>query len=104
MAEADSGWNAQVDTLSATIAPNPFNPSTTIRLRLPEPGPVTLTFFNVAGQAVRRVLHQQHREAGIHSLTWDGRNDQGHPAAAGVYFYRLLASDQILLGKMTLLR
>ena len=90
--------------LTATVTPNPFNPSTTIRLTLPEPGPVSLTLYNVTGQVVRRLLLHQYREAGIHTLTWDGRDDQGRDVAGGVYLYRLLVSDQVLLGKITLLR
>ena len=26
---------------------------------------------------------------GAYAITWDGRDDGGHPVAAGVYFYRL---------------
>ena len=92
------------DELTASASPNPFNPTTTIRLQLPEPGPVSLTLYNLTGQVVRRLVVHQYREAGTHTLTWDGRTDQGHPTAGGVYLYRLLASDQVLLGKMTLLR
>jgi hypothetical protein len=30
-----------------------------------------------------------HREAGPHTVRWDGRDGGGHAAAAGIYFLRL---------------
>ena len=43
-------------------------------------------------------------KAGIHDVYWAGRDEQGRPVAAGVYFYRLTAGDQAIVRKMTLLQ
>jgi len=41
--------------------------------------------FDVTGRKVR-TLAREVRDAGIHVLTWDGRDDQGSELASGVYF------------------
>ena len=80
--------------------PNPFNPATIIPLVVPaEAGDVDLTIYNVLGQPVRQVWNGP-LAAGEHRLTWDGRDRQGQPVAAGVYLFRLQAGDQTRIRKM----
>jgi hypothetical protein len=69
--------------------PNPFNPSTTIRFTLSEPGPVELHVFDVRGRVVRTLVRQRH-DGGAHAISWDGRNDDGRFVGSGVYFCRFL--------------
>lgn len=84
-------------------APNPASGSTVFRYDLVKPGPVVLTIYNIAGQAVR-----SHRlpwqPAGYHSLKWDCADSKGRKAAAGVYIYRLDAGDFRDTKKMVVLR
>ena len=63
-------------------APNPFNPSTTIRFTLAEAGDTELRVFDVRGQHVRRLVAGS-LAAGDHSVVWDGRNDSGATGAVG---------------------
>ena len=80
--------------------PNPFNPATTIPLTLPAGAEeVDLTIYNVLGQPVRRVWTGS-LAAGAHRLAWDGRDMQGQPVAAGVYWYRLQVDDLTSTRKM----
>ena len=80
--------------------PNPFNPATTIPFAVPaEAGDVDLTIYNVLGQPVRQVWNGP-LAAGEHRLTWDGRDGQGQPVAAGVYVVRLHQGDQTRIRKM----
>jgi flagellar hook assembly protein FlgD len=51
-------------------------------------GHVTLDVFNIMGQKLRR-LADGAQAAGMHQVEWDGADDGGHPAASGVYLYRL---------------
>jgi len=64
--------------------PNPFNPSTTIPLRMKENGTVELAIYAADGRLVRR-LHQGELAPGLHHFIWDGRNEQGTASASGVY-------------------
>ena len=80
--------------------PNPFNPATTIPVVVPaEAGDVDLTIYNTLGQSVRHVWTGP-LAAGEHRLTWDGRDAQGQPVAAGVYLYRLQMGEQTRIRKM----
>ena len=70
--------------------PNPFNPTTQIRYQLPVASEVTVQILNLRGQVVRTLVHGR-EAAGVHVVTWDGRDESGSNLASGVYFYRLEA-------------
>ena len=73
--------------------PNPFNPSTSIDYALPQAGPVHLSVYDVLGRRVRLLVAKDRHPAGFYTASWDGRDDRGHIAASGVYFYLLHAGD-----------
>jgi hypothetical protein len=82
--------------------PNPFNPSTSFTLSLPEASDYSIRIFNVAGQLVRSF--DGHLEAGNHTITWEGNNNQGAKVASGVYFYRAEANGFTETRKMMMLK
>ncbi len=84
--------------------PNPFNPATVIHFDLSGPSPVRLKVFDVSGRVVRSVLAGATLPAGRHEARWDGRDDNGQAAAAGVYLYRLEAGSFRETRRMTLLK
>ena len=85
-------------------APNPFNPSTTIRFGLPAAAPVTLRVYDVAGRRVASLLEGEPLPAGWHAVTWRGVDDGGRAAASGVYFCRLVAAGEAGTRKMLLIK
>ena len=68
--------------------PNPFNPATTIRYRVPARSFIQIAIFNVIGVRVRALVSDI-RSAGDYTVRWDGLNDGGEALPSGVYFYRL---------------
>lgn len=72
----------------AAPAPNPFNPSTTLRFNLPEPGQMALAVFDARGHRVRTLM-QGHRQEGDFAVQWDGRDDRGRMQSGGVYLFVL---------------
>ncbi|MFH1942149.1 MAG: S8 family serine peptidase [bacterium] len=68
--------------------PNPFNPTTEIKFALPENGHVTLSIFNVMGQKIRILVDEQ-KLAGYHSVIWNGMDDLGKKVFSGIYLYRI---------------
>ena len=59
--------------------------------------------YNMAGQTVAALV-DGFREAGSHSLRWDGRDNSGRELSTGVYLYRLRAGDRIASRKLMLLQ
>ena len=77
-----------VALLDLRVAPNPFNPQTTVSFVAPTNGEVQLSLHDLAGRRVRVLLHTN-VAAGRQVVPWNGRDDQGRPLASGVYFARL---------------
>ena len=85
------------------VSPNPFNPSTQIKLTLPTAADVRVTVYNALGQKVRTLLNGR-RDAGVHTLSWRGQNDADLPVAVGVYLIRMEAGEQVFLQKALLVK
>ncbi|MBN1560654.1 DUF4397 domain-containing protein [candidate division KSB1 bacterium] len=83
--------------------PNPFNPTTTISFALPERSAVKVVVYDVRGHQVATLLNGV-REAGVHSVSWNGADDNGLPVASGAYFYALETDNFNHVRKMTMLR
>ena len=83
--------------------PNPFNPATTIRVRLVGGSGATLRIVDVSGRVVR-TLDLSGLGAGEHRIDWDGNGDGGLRLSSGVYLARLEAADGAHAVRMVLLR
>lgn len=86
-----------------SVAPNPFNPRTTIRLEIPHPFSLRVSIHALDG---RRVAELANREfaAGTHFLDWDGRDLSGHGVASGAYIARVVSPEHTASHALTLLR
>jgi hypothetical protein len=83
--------------------PNPFNPETKIDYEIPSAGLVTMDIFNILGQKVKSLL-SENKEAGYHTVHWNGTNDNGQAVPSGVYFYKMTAQGFMQTNKMIMLR
>lgn len=83
--------------------PNPFNPETQFSLDLAAETHVSFVIYNVTGQVVRTLVDAP-LTAGSHTITWNGTNDNGESLSSGIYFYRVIAGDEVVADKMTLLK
>lgn len=84
-------------------APNPFNAATLVRFDLPAAQEVQVAVYNALGQRIRTLVSGL-TAAGRHEVSWDGRDDEGHAAASGVYVARLSTPLQVQTQAMVLLR
>jgi hypothetical protein len=82
--------------------PNPFNPSTTICLSLPQASAWSVKIFNVAGQLVNE--YAGYDEAGMVDVVWDGTDSNGRTVASGIYFYKAQAGEYTATKKMMLMK
>jgi hypothetical protein len=99
--------NLDLPSITSLIGnfPNPFNPDTTIRFGIFNPEHVYLDIYNVAGQRVRTLLDGRRQfGAGIHDVTWNGRDDHDNQVSSGIYFYRMRAGEYQSVRRMILLK
>ena len=87
----------------AQNSPNPFNPTTQIAYTLALPARAVIEIVDVSGSVVARI-DEGMQPAGAHNTIWNGRDDDGTPAASGVYFYRLQGMADVAARKMVLLK
>jgi len=88
----------------SSIAPNPFNPQTVIRLAADDDVDARLVIYNARGERVRE-LHSGFLAAGEHAFRWNGRDDRGGEVASGLYFARLVGDgSEAQVKRMALVR
>ena len=99
----ESGQSRERVFAARLRGPNPFGNATEIELTLPDRVPVRVRVLDVSGRLVR-TIGAETLGAGTHRVEWDGRDDRGVLAAAGVYFMRVQAGGDRASVKCLLLR
>jgi hypothetical protein len=83
--------------------PNPFNPETQITYHLPEASDVVLKVFNLLGDEICTLVNAK-KEAGIHYMTWNGKDANGREVSSGVYLLKIQAGNFQMNRKMVKLQ
>ncbi|MCK4322561.1 T9SS type A sorting domain-containing protein [candidate division WOR-3 bacterium] len=83
--------------------PNPFMDKTKIEYTLPKISNVNIAVYNVLGARVKSLLNDK-QNAGIYTITWDGRDKNGNKLPSGFYFLRLEAGEYKGTRKLLLIR
>jgi len=78
--------------------PNPFNPSTTVKVFLPHDGPMSLEVFDILGRRVA-TLSEGTMTRGEHTFTWEATG-----RSSGVYYCRLKTGELSITHTMLLMR
>jgi hypothetical protein len=78
--------------------PNPFAGQTTIRYEVPQSGDIRLAVYNVLGQRVALLVHEQ-QEAGRKEISFTARD-----LPSGVYFVRLTSGGMTRTQKITVVQ
>lgn len=78
--------------------PNPFNPITTIEIRLPEKGPVSLCVYDMKGRLVETLLEKQ-MNSGRYVYEWNAQN-----LPSGIYIISLSSGKHVKTKKTVLLK
>ncbi len=84
-------------------APNPCSKQTTISYQLAKQGQVSLKIYNTLGQVVKTLVNES-QNPGPYSVKWNGNDEAGRQAAAGIYFYRLVSGEFNSTKKMVALK
>ncbi|MBD3220956.1 hypothetical protein GF314_06905 [bacterium] len=88
---------------TVTVAPNPFNPRTELRLALDRAADVRVAVYDARGRLVERI-DAGRLDAGRHAIAWDGTDRDGRALSAGVYLAIVRAGAQERMVKMSLVR
>ena len=83
--------------------PNPFTGGVTIEFGLPSASFVEVAVYDARGRLVRKILSDA-MPPGYRVVSWDGDNNLGRKAGAGVYFIVVDAGGERLTRKIELLR
>jgi hypothetical protein len=78
--------------------PNPFNPATTIRYHLGEPGHVRFEVFDLRGTRVAEI-DKGEKPRGTHRIEFNAAN-----LASGIYIYRISTGRAVEIRKMMLVK
>ncbi|MCP3928954.1 MAG: T9SS type A sorting domain-containing protein [Bacteroidetes bacterium] len=91
--------NMNITTKTLRNYPNPFVNSTKIEFSLTNKSDVLISVYDMSGKKVKILMSEQ-RNAGNHSVTWDGTNSAGQNLSEGFYIYQLKINTQIMSDKM----
>ena len=87
--------------------PNPFNPSTTLRIRLPqqtEAKNVSLKIFNILGQVVKSFDVSNLSDRQDNNIVWNGRDENNIAVSTGVYLAVITTPQKRYSLKLMLLK
>ena len=87
----------------SNIYPNPFNPSTTIDYNLSNATDVSLVIYDMKGSVVKTLV-SNFQDAGLHQVSWNGKNDANAQVSSGMYLVRMEADGQLYQQAITLLK
>ena len=79
--------------------PNPFNPTTTLELAIPEAGYVSVKVYNLVGQEVATLVDGVMDATPSHTFQWNAGS-----LSSGVYLVRAEGAGQVTTQKLTLLK
>ncbi len=83
--------------------PNPFNPETRIRYKLPKSAGVHLAVYGTGGNLIRTLVDGD-RSAGTHEVIWNGSDDMGNTVSSGIYLFKMVAGDRVFVRKMSFVK
>ncbi|MBN1351120.1 choice-of-anchor D domain-containing protein [candidate division KSB1 bacterium] len=83
--------------------PNPFNPKTVISYSLPKTEQVQIKVYNILGELVKTLVDAKVK-AGQYKISWFGNDENGLPAASGIYFLQIHTKTFTQTRKMILIR
>ena len=86
--------------------PNPFNPTTSIKLYVAGQGTsadLDLVIYDIQGRKVR-TLHSGPVSVGWHTLVWDGKDGSGRTQSSGLYFAKARSGQVSSTYKLTLVK
>lgn len=95
--------DAAADAIAARAHPNPATGGARISFVLPTAGTAEVSVYDLTGRRIRTVASGA-MAAGLQGVRWDGEDDRGRAAPAGVYFCRVRSAAGTAVDKIMLVR
>jgi len=84
--------------------PNPFNPNTTIPVKVSKSDHMQINIFDLNGKLVKKLFSGE-LSIGDYNFKWDGLDEHNTSVGSGVYFCKIIKNNNILSSqKMVLLK
>lgn len=99
----EEGSGAAQHALHFTASPNPINQKAVFTYQLPYDTRVKISVYDIQGRCVRTLLNET-RAAGIHTIQWDGADDNNAELPSGIYFGRITTDDDTYIQKLIVVR
>ncbi|MEO0099771.1 MAG: S8 family serine peptidase [candidate division WOR-3 bacterium] len=80
------------------ITPNPFSSQTALEFILAPEEEISLAIYNSSGSLIRKIAAKPN--SGVYKIIWDGTDNEGKKAPAGIYFFSLKTRDLSLTRKV----
>jgi hypothetical protein len=88
---------------AVSVSPNPFNPQTKVSFKLDQSQQVQVAVYDIRGRCVV-TLAEGVRSAGMHSVVWQGKDQNGRSVPSGTYFFRVDTGGAVDIVKAVLLK
>lgn len=85
-------------TMALDVFPNPFNPSTTIRLSIPVRGRVSVKIFDLLGKEVTSLI-DENLQSGTFDYQWKSEG-----ISSGIYFCVMTTNERSMVKKLVVMR
>jgi hypothetical protein len=95
--------SAHIEKVGINNYPNPFNPETNIIYYVPTSGRVSVKIYNLRGKLVKK-LYVGYKGKGNYIVHWNGKNENGHEVASGIYYCVITQQNYRRVKKMVLLK
>ena len=102
--EVDQAPGAVDSARLVMSSPNPFQNSTRVVFYTPRDGAAaTVRVYDISGRLVRTLLDESLFN-GLHQVVWDGKDQNGRPAATGIYLVQLESGQHRHTSKVMFVR
>jgi hypothetical protein len=86
------------------VFPNPLRGPGRIVFSTSKAGSVSVKVLDLGGRLVRKVLDESAWQPGLHTVSLDGRGDDGHPLRPGIYLFEIVSEQGVRAGRFAVMR
>lgn len=92
-----------ISNVTVNTIPNPVTDRAMISFSVPVRSNVKIDVFDATGRTIRNLVNSTF-ESGNHSVSWDGKDENAHRVANGIYFYTLETPEHSITKKLILMK